>query len=272
MIMNHHYLFLSHPSFHLLSARPVLNRIYDSVYEIKGQKLYDLLNERSELSALEDQFGKLQLVGLTQHACMDLEEFLEASDAGRSMRSTAATGANATSSRSHCAMLVRVYQGAELLGKLSLIDLAGSERGVDNENTDKTTRKEGRDINTSLLALKEVIRALQHGHHAQFRQSKLTQVLEESLSGENCHTTVIACVSGAEKDCQHTMNTLRYASDLRPGKHKAKTTSTVGLKSGWIERGGHGEFQQQCLRPPRRGDDPNVTEIGQGAYFAEQPE
>ena len=170
--------FLSHPSFHLLSARPVLNRVCDSVYEIKGQKLYDLLNERSELSALEDQFGKLQLVGLTQHACTDLEEFLEASDAGRSMRSTAATGANATSSRSHCAMLVRVYQGAELLGKLSLIDLAGSERGVDNENTDKTTRKEGRDINTSLLALKEVIRALQHGHHAPFRQSKLTQVLE----------------------------------------------------------------------------------------------
>ena len=104
-------------------------------------------------------------------------------------------------------MLVRVYNGADLLGKLSLIDLAGSERGADNENTDKTTRKEGRDINTSLLALKEVIRALQNGHHAPFRQSKLTQVLEESLTGQQCRTTVIACVSGAEKDC-HFMSLL----------------------------------------------------------------
>ena len=47
-------------------------------------------------------------------------------------------------------------EGRTVVGKLSLIDLAGSERGVDNEDTDKTTRKEGRDINTSLLALKEV--------------------------------------------------------------------------------------------------------------------
>ena len=127
-----------------------------AVYEIKGQKMFDLLNDRAELTALEDQFGKLQLVGLTAHACQDLEQFLDASDVGRSARSTTATGANATSSRSHCAMLIRVFNGADLLGKLSLIDLAGSERGADNENTDKTTRKEGRDINTSLLALKEV--------------------------------------------------------------------------------------------------------------------
>ena len=67
-------------------------------------------------------------------------------------------------------------QGERLLGKLSLIDLAGSERGKDNGDTCKTTRKEGRDINTSLLALKEVIRSMQHGHHAPFRQSRLTQV------------------------------------------------------------------------------------------------
>jgi hypothetical protein len=90
-----------------------------------------------------------------------------------------------------------------------LIDLAGSERGADNENTDAATRKDGRDINTSLLALKEVIRALQSGHHAPFRQSRLTQVLEESLTGTNAKTVVIACVSGAEKDTHHTVNTLR---------------------------------------------------------------
>ena len=49
-----------------------------------------------------------------------------------------------------------IFQPKACLGKFSLIDLAGSERGADNENTDKTTQMEGRQINTSLLALKEV--------------------------------------------------------------------------------------------------------------------
>ena len=198
-----------------------------SMYEIKGQKVYDLLNEREEVKALEDGNGILQLVGLSQHGCVDLEAFLELGNIGRGVRSTAATGANETSSRSHCAMLVRVYKNDKVLGKLSLIDLAGSERGADNEDTDATTRREGRDINTSLLALKEVIRALQSGKHAPFRQSRLTQVLEESLTGKLCQTVVIACVSGAERDTQHTVNTLRYAQDLRPGAEKAKKSARL---------------------------------------------
>jgi kinesin family protein 2/24 len=89
--------------------------------------------------------------------------------------------------------------------------LAGSERAADTANNDRQTRLEGADINQSLLALKECIRALDQGaKHLPFRQSKLTQVLKDSFVG-NSRTVMIATVSPNNGACEHTLNTLRYA-------------------------------------------------------------
>lgn len=41
-----------------------------------------------------------------------------------------------------------------MIGKFSLVDLAGNERGADTSNADRQTRMEGAEINKSLLALK----------------------------------------------------------------------------------------------------------------------
>lgn len=63
------------------------------------------------------------------------------------------------------------------VGRLSFIDLAGSERGADTYDNDKRVRIEGAEINKSLLALKECIRALDgDARHVPFRGSKLTEV------------------------------------------------------------------------------------------------
>ena len=74
---------------------------------------------------------------------------------------------------------------------MSFIDLAGSERAKDVTDTKKQTRIDGAEINKSLLALKECIRALDMDkNHTPFRGSKLTLVLRDSFIG-NCKTVMI---------------------------------------------------------------------------------
>ena len=98
---------------------------------------------------------------------------------------------------------------------MSFIDLAGSERGADTVDQNKQTRLDGAEINKSLLALKECIRALDlDKKHTPFRGSKLTQVLKDSFTG-NSKTTMIANVSPTTACCEHTLNTLRYADRVK---------------------------------------------------------
>jgi hypothetical protein len=64
------------------------------------------------------------------------------------------------------------------VGKLSFIDLAGSERGADTFDNNRQTRLEGAEINKSLLALKECIRALDSdARHVPFRWVLFHQLL-----------------------------------------------------------------------------------------------
>jgi hypothetical protein len=99
------------------------------------------------------------------------------------------------------------------VSRMTLIDLAGSERASDTNDSSSTTRTEGAEINTSLLALKEVIRALANdSSHVPFRLSPLTQVLKSAFLSST--TVFIACVAPDLKNCDPTMNTLRYADRI----------------------------------------------------------
>ena len=146
----------------------------------------------------------------------NVEEMMQCISTGLNARTTGVTGANVDSSRSHAILSIALKMpSGKVYGKMSFIDLAGSERGADTIDQSKQTRMDGAEINKSLLALKECIRALdQDKKHTPFRGSKLTQVLKDSFMG-NCKTTMIANVSPGSSCCEHTLNTLRYADRVK---------------------------------------------------------
>ena len=74
---------------------------------------------------------------------------------GTSVRVTAQNSTNLDSSRSHAILQITLKKNKKINGKISFIDLAGSERAADHaDQTDKQTRIDGAEINKSLLALK----------------------------------------------------------------------------------------------------------------------
>jgi kinesin family protein 2/24 len=70
-------------------------------------------------------------------------------------------GVNRQSSRSHSVLEFKLTdQANKIVSKMNFIDLAGSEKGSDVIDQGKQTKFDGAEINKSLLALKECIRAL----------------------------------------------------------------------------------------------------------------
>ncbi|XP_074850526.1 kinesin-like protein KIF24 [Carettochelys insculpta] len=202
--------------------------VWISFYEIYCGQLYDLLNGRRRLFAREDSKHVVQIVGLREIQVDTVDLLLEVILKGGKERSTGATGVNSDSSRSHAIIQIQIKDTANrMFGRISFIDLAGSERAADARDSDKQTKMEGAEINQSLLALKECIRALDQEHaHTPFRQSKLTQVLKDSFIG-NSKTCMIANVSPSHIATEHTLNTLRYADRVKELKKGIKCCTPV---------------------------------------------
>ena len=222
-------------------AREKNLRVEVSHYEVYGGKCFDLLADRARVRALEDARGRVRVVGLTERLVREPHEMLALAEEGAACRKTSRTDANASSSRSHSVFQIALkaphaaYETAsESLdesqsARLSLVDLAGSERGADRgKAVSESVRREGAEINTSLLALKECIRALSAeksvvaepppgdaSARVPFRGSKLTTVLRDAFVGKRSRTVLLAHISPGHDSAEHTVNTLRYATRLK---------------------------------------------------------
>lgn len=197
---------------HLQSPEHSQLQAWMGYYEIYQGQLLDLLNGRKKLIPREDGKGNIILSGIKEYRIHSPQVMKQVFDFGNRERTTCKTSTNNNSSRSHAILQILLKKSSQVYGKLNFIDLAGSERGTDRgHNPDVKTRMEGAEINRSLLALKECIRALdQDKKHAPFRGSKLTMVLRDSFIG-NSKTCMIATVSPNHSNSDHTLNTLRYA-------------------------------------------------------------
>ena len=192
-------------------------------------------------------------------------------------RSTAATGANATSSRSHALVQISLVHaatadaadytrqlpsagsewrvaraaaasgsewkaGAEKraeaarkaeVGRLTLLDCAGSEWTADSSTHCAKRRAESAEINASLHALKQCIRLhaerAQNGGkgHVPFRESVLTRLLAESFEAAETKLVVLGCVAPTATDVEHSVATLRTVMELATASGATEETTTT---------------------------------------------
>lgn len=195
----------------------------------------------------------MNIVGLSEIVLKSLDTLRSIIYDGLARRHHGKSAFNSNSSRSHAIfqIILKNTSNPNDYFRLVFIDLAGSERAIDAQNNQKQTRREGAQINSSLLALKECIRSMDMTHtHAPFRQSKLTHILRDSLVGSQTRTCLMANVSPASDCCQCSLNTLQYASRIRDIsiRHRHRSMPTSGLQRNYQDDG-----QQDVIESTTRG-------------------
>ena len=241
---------------------------------IKGDAK-DAPPEDTSLSLREDKKNGVFVQGATTSRVSSAVEALALMERASAYLVFASTELNQHSSRSHslCTILVKrtervssaveavrqawhgtaasrgategagICHGPVLHAKMVLVDLAGSE-DVGRSRVKGQGLAEAQKINTSLLALGNVIDALTHSEmelrggkkiggastHVPFRSSVLTRLLSDSIGG-NCRTALICCCSPAAADLSETLSTLRFGSRAKLVRYEALVNACMPSKS-----------------------------------------
>ncbi|CAM6110678.1 unnamed protein product [Calypogeia fissa] len=194
-----------------------------SYLEIYNEVINDLLDPAGQNLRVREDGQGTYVEGIKEEVVLSPAHALSLIAAGEEHRHVGSNNFNLLSSRSHTIFTLTVESSARgegyseedvTLSQLNLIDLAGSESS--KTETTGLRRKEGSYINKSLLTLGTVIAKLSEGKasHIPYRDSKLTRLLQSSLSGHG-RISLICTITPASSNNEETHNTLKFA-------HRAK--------------------------------------------------
>ena len=176
----------------------------------------------TSISMQDDVNGEVSVRGLTTTECRNEEEALNCLFEGEQSRATTDNNLNVNSSRSHAIFTIHIESRSTteqsekvITSKLHLVDLAGNER-TKKTGAQGITMREANYINRSLSFLEQVVVGStdKKRDHVPYRQSKLTNMLKNSIGG-NCYTILVANVWPEAHHLEETMSTLRFATRMK---------------------------------------------------------
>ncbi|KAI5189949.1 kinesin family member 18/19 [Nematocida sp. AWRm77] len=204
-----------------------------SAIEIYNEKVSDLLVPETVVCVREGKEGVV-IDALTQEQCATQEEAFQIFGKASANRKTEDNGINTVSSRSHMVFTIvseRQLGDLSLQSKITLIDLAGSEKVDPGESPHKAKRHrpektlETANINKSLFYLSRIIHTLSTSpgkhQHINYRDSKLTFILRDFLNGHS-HLAVIGTVNPENHtETKNTIGFLSTAKEIKLTPHSA---------------------------------------------------
>jgi len=247
-----------------------------TMIEIYNEVVNDLLDPaNTNLRLREDSRRGVYVEGLKEERLRSAEHALQVVALGNEQRKIGATAFNEGSSRSHTIIRMSIEANdrpefasdpdakiGRTLSYLTMVDLAGSESARAEVN--RNQRVEGSFINKSLLTLGTVIHKLSEGGavHIPFRDSKLTRILSNSLTGNGALIAVVCTITPASTQAEETHNTLKFAS-------RAKKITIEAKRNEIMDHASIIAKYQQENAILRRQLDIYVSKGGQVAKFNE---
>ncbi|KAG8094209.1 hypothetical protein GUJ93_ZPchr0012g19795, partial [Zizania palustris] len=227
-------------TFNIIQETP--NRVFllrVSYLEIYNEVVNDLLNPAGQNLRIRDNLQGTFVEGIREEVVLSPVHALSLIAAGEEHRHVGSTNFNLLSSRSHTIFTLTIESSpcgqssegeAVMFSQLNLIDLAGSESS--RAETTGVRQKEGSYINKSLLTLGTVISKLidEKATHIPFRDSKLTRLLQSSLSGQG-RVSLICTVTPASSNSEETRNTLKFAHRAKHIEIQATQNKIMDAKS-----------------------------------------
>lgn len=202
--------------------------------QIYMELVQDLLSPESRIKLREEGTEGCNIVGLTWRAVHSPTDCLQVLETGNHLRNTAFTSLNASSSRSHAVLMVRVekFTGEQVLvSTLQLVDLAGSER-LSALTSPLSRVDESKAISLSLLSLSNCIKSLadKRSKHVSYRDSVLTRLLSAVLSG-NASVSFVLTISPCALSTAETLQTLSFGCCAIKVQTRPSLSKRVDYKS-----------------------------------------